>query len=348
VITTRATILTAPGPGAIGVMQVIGPEAFAAVAARFRTIQGGGLRRGPSRMPRFGRMGHGKGDEVVVLIVNPSEIEIHAHGGPVALDSVLDDLRAEGVAVESPEAKSEFDRLLARAATLRVVDVLLDQSDGAFDREMARLGTLKVDDRRGAVHSLLRLAEFGLRLDRGWSVVLVGRPNVGKSRLLNTIAGFDRAIVSPIEGTTRDVVTARIAIDGWPVDLSDTAGIRESPQAVEASGITLANEARARADLVVVVLDRSCPMTRDDHELIASFPDALLVANKSDVRASWFEREVGALAISAATHEGLAQLLATISTRIVPSPPPPGTVVPVLCEDRAWLESLAIELAATS
>ncbi len=292
-------------------------------------------------------MGHGKGDEVVVLNVDDSEIEIHAHGGQVALASVLNDLRAEGVAVESAQAKSEFDWLLARASTLRVVDVLLDQGGGAFDREMARIGTLRVDDRRVAVQSLLNLAKFCLHLDRGWSVVLIGRPNVGKSRLLNAIAGFDRAIVSPIAGTTRDVVTARIAIDGWPVELCDTAGVREAAHAVEASGIALANEARARADLVVVVLDRSCPLTRDDQELIDDFPDALLVANKSDMRPSWSELTFGALAISAATHEGLAQLLARISSRIVPSPPPPGTILPILNKDRAWLESLSIELAAT-
>ena len=68
----------------------------------------------------------------------------------------------------------------------------------------------------------------GLRLVSGWRVVLAGRPNVGKSRLLNALAGYERAIVDPTPGTTRDVVTVRTALDGWPVELADTAGLRDA------------------------------------------------------------------------------------------------------------------------
>ena len=85
------------------------------------------------------------------------------------------------------------------------------------------------DDPRRAIDELeilIKRSEVGLRLVSGWRVVLAGRPNVGKSRLLNALAGYDRAIVDPTPGTTRDVVTIRTALDGWSVELSDTAGLR--------------------------------------------------------------------------------------------------------------------------
>ncbi len=92
--------------------------------------------------------------------------------------------------------------------------------------------------------------------------MLAGRPNVGKSRLLNALAGYDRAIVDPTPGTTRDVVTVPAAFDGWPVELADTAGLRSSLDPIEAEGVALARARQRGADLVVVVLDRSEPLER--------------------------------------------------------------------------------------
>ena len=96
---------------------------------------------------------------------------------------------------------------------------------------------------------------IGRHLTRPWQVVLTGPPNTGKSSLLNAILGYSRAIVDPTAGTTRDVVTAVTALDGWPVEISDTAGIRATNAAVEQAGIRLAEQRIADADLVVLVLD---------------------------------------------------------------------------------------------
>ena len=91
----------------------------------------------------------------------------------------------------------------------------------------------------------------------GLTLVIAGRPNAGKSSLLNRLAGYDAAIVTPIPGTTRDVLRERIEIDGLPLHVLDTAGLRESPDEVEAEGIRRAHREMARADRVLFVVDAS-------------------------------------------------------------------------------------------
>ena len=114
-----------------------------------------------------------------------------------------------------------------------------------------------------------------------------GRPNVGKSRLLNALAGFPRAIVDPAPGTTRDVVRYPTSFGGWPVELADTAGLRGTDDLVESLGIERSRREQHQADLVLLVLDRSEPLQAIDRELIATTQGALLVANKSDLPPAW-------------------------------------------------------------
>src|SRR5206468_12815742 len=114
---------------------------------------------------------------------------------------------------------------------------------------------------------VIRRAAVGLRLISGWKVVIAGRPNVGKSRLFNAMAGFARAIVDPTPGVTRDVVTFRTAFGGWPVELADTAGLRATEDAIESMGIARSRREQVDADLVLLVLDRSELLQPTDHEL---------------------------------------------------------------------------------
>src|SRR4029077_12681237 len=133
-------------------------------------------------------------------------------------------------------------------------EILLDQVAGALEAEVRRVLRIAASDPSEALASLDTLIErsaVGLHLVTGWKIALAGRPNVGKSRLLNALAGFDRAIVDPSPGTTRDIVTVRTALDGWPVELADTAGLRVSDDPVEASGIERAQDRQERADVVV-------------------------------------------------------------------------------------------------
>jgi tRNA modification GTPase len=219
---------------------------------------------------------------------------------------------------------------LARAPSLRVADILLDQAGGAWDREMQGLrGDLATDPGRAKsrVEALMGRSVVGLRMLEGWRVVLTGRPNVGKSRLLNALAGYRRAVVSETPGTTRDVVTVRTALDGWPVDLLDTAGLRASSEAIEAEGIARARASLAGADLILAVFDRSGPLSAEDRAVLDAYPQALKVANKADLP-GWEAGSIGALAVSAANGAGLPELTAEIARRLVPDPPPPGSAVP--------------------
>jgi len=116
-------------------------------------------------------------------------------------------------------------------------------------------------------------------------VVVVGRPNVGKSSIFNALVGADRAIVTDIAGTTRDLVSERADLDGLAVTFVDTAGYRNTGDVVEREGVARATRARDVADLVVLVLDRSAPVTCDDQQLLADTAPRgrIVVANKSDL-----------------------------------------------------------------
>jgi tRNA modification GTPase len=115
----------------------------------------------------------------------------------------------------------------------------------------------------------------------GLTAVILGRPNAGKSTLLNRLVGSDRAIVTPIPGTTRDIVRETIEIGGLPVTIADTAGLRASDDVVESIGVDRAREAARGADIVLYLVDASMGLTRDDE--LASFPDAIVVYTKIDL-----------------------------------------------------------------
>lgn len=342
---TRVCVLTPEGRGAIAVVRVWSEGAVALVDNVFRPRFGGPLGSGPSGRLRLGRIGAGLGDEVVAVVVDDPggspEVEIHCHGGPAAVALVVAALEAAGAERRQPvawirhaarsavAAEAEVD--LARAATLRTAEILLEQAEGALGAETRRaLGFLPYDPAaaRTIVAGLRARDAVGLRLCTGWRVVLAGRPNVGKSRLLNALAGYDRAIVDPTPGTTRDVVTVRTAFDGWPVELADTAGLRPSDDPIEASGVALARARHGQADLVVLVLDRSEPLTDADRALIADHPTALAVANKADLPAAWDPDPPAALSVSAERGDGIAELASAIGRRLVPEPPPPEAGVP--------------------
>jgi tRNA modification GTPase len=134
---------------------------------------------------------------------------------------------------------------------------------------------------------LLAGARRGRLIREGASVVVVGRPNVGKSSVFNALVGADRAIVTEIAGTTRDLVSERVDVDGLAVTFVDTAGHRDAADIVEREGVARAMRARDVANVLVVVLDRSEPITSDDEQLIADTASQprIVVANKSDLPA---------------------------------------------------------------
>lgn len=166
-----------------------------------------------------------------------------------------------------------------------------------------------------ALSEIDRMLQSGRRdrvLRDGMRVVILGRPNVGKSSLLNAILGEDRAIVTAVAGTTRDVLDAKTSIRGVPVRLFDTAGIRNASDEAERIGVDRARASLKTADVVVVVLDGSAPLTTEDKDLLRETEGLtrILVSNKSDLPAC--DSPLAALHVSAKTGEGLEKLFDAI------------------------------------
>src|SRR5437899_11308668 len=148
----------------------------------------------------------------------------------------------------------------------------------------------QIADIRAPLAELAGSFAYGKIVHEGLTLAIVGLPNVGKSSLFNRLVERERAIVTATPGTTRDLVSETVAIGGIPVKLVDTAGIRRAPDEAESSGIRKAMEALADADLVLIVLDCSQPVTVEDRELlqpVAQRP-AIVVGDKMDVLSAEF------------------------------------------------------------
>ena len=180
---------------------------------------------------------------------------------------------------------------------------------GAVAQSIARVSS--------SIEDLLAGARTGRLIRDGAQVVIVGRPNVGKSTLFNALIGAGRAIVTDIPGTTRDLLTERADVHGIPVTFVDTAGIRlDAADIVESEGVSRATQAAHVADLVLVVIDGSSTLTTDDTitlDTTRSFA-RIIVSNKVDLRSDGAkDHPAGAVLVSAMTGEGLASLRSAIA-----------------------------------
>lgn len=171
--------------------------------------------------------------------------------------------------------------------------------------------------------TLARSFERGRLVHEGVRLALVGRPNVGKSSLFNRLLERERAIVTAVPGTTRDLVTDRLSLGGIPVELVDTAGLREALDEAEAIGIRKSREMLADADVVLVVVDASVPLREDELELIGMLAArrAVLIRNKCDLRCEAGMRDAAEMSVpevetSAVTGEGLETLRGLLSEMV--------------------------------
>ncbi len=352
--------LTPPGRGAVATLRIEGPGAVEAVQTNFRARDGRSIAEHPADQLTVGRFGVDGGEDVVVRRCRDDAVELHCHGGWAAVARIEELLVAAGcqkLAWRDWAAARHADSVatvtlaaLADARTERTAAILLDQYHGVWDHAIAEIQkSIDEGDREAArrqLETLLARAPLGRHLVQPWRVVLAGRVNAGKSSLINALAGFGRSIVHHAPGTTRDTVTLATAIDGWPVELCDTAGLRacgSSPDdALERAGIELAHEQMAKADLLLLVFDRSEAWSAEDQTLADQWPGALLVYNKSDLPVVPGHRPAG-LAVSALHREGIENLLDAIARRLVPDPPPVGAAVPLTAEQ---VESLQARLAS--
>jgi len=193
------------------------------------------------------------------------------------------------------------------------LDFAGEEGDVAAGRlEEARPALLRV---RSEMAAALAQAAVGERLREGLTVAVIGPPNAGKSSLVNRLAGREAAIVTPYPGTTRDVIEVALELDGMPVTILDTAGLRETADPVEAIGIARAKERAERADLALLVLDATSAPSSPE-----GFPgrevDRLVLVNKVDAAAvpAWADARRDVLAISCRTGFGFDRLLERLAT----------------------------------
>jgi tRNA modification GTPase len=288
---------------------------------------------------------HAHGSPMVLQALVRRAIELgarHAEPGEFTkrayLNSKLDLAQAEAVADIIDAATESAARAAVRSLTgefskhiqtlqdrlirLRMfVEATLDfpEEDVEFiEQERARE---QLAETRAALEKVIAQAAQGQLLHDGIRVVLAGAPNVGKSSLLNALAGEDIAIVTPIAGTTRDTVRARVSVNGLPVEFIDTAGLRDTNDPVEKIGIQRTRAAIADADLALVLIDANDEHSQLD-ELFSEIPTSLpriVVANKVDLRRSSeaVPREGGDhLQISAKTGLGVDDLRTAIEKQV--------------------------------
>lgn len=366
---TFMACLTPPGKAAIATVAIRGARAWEIVRPLFQSILASKtytvaaplheeLPQNGFWFGHFGESARGGRDEIVLSVRRGSPrpwLELHCHGGQETVALLMELLAAHGAVAcswQELERHTNADTLqclaqeqLAHAPTARTAQILLDQYHGAFEKSLkAIVASMVAGDTRTSIEQLGELAGrtgVGRHLVQPWKVVVAGPPNVGKSSLVNGLAGYNRCLVSPQPGTTRDLVTVTLAIDGWPVELMDTAGWRDTDQVLEKEGIERARQAAAEADLCLWLMDGSTsfvvPKTVQ--------PNQYEVINKVDLAPAWNWYALSStIRVSAETGIGLAELCQVISQKLVPNPPPPSAAVPFTVELSDRIEK-ALELA---
>lgn len=203
-------------------------------------------------------------------------------------------------------------------ATLAQVEVTIDYPE-YDDVEEISLNQMNQTAKsvKQEIQTLLQQAEGGRLFRDGIKTAIVGRPNVGKSSLLNRLTGFDKAIVTDIAGTTRDTIEEYINVRGVPLQLVDTAGIRETEEIVEQIGVTRAREVMSKADLIILMLNQSEVLTDTDKELLSLTQNQkrIILLNKQDLPSqitvsdlSLYAAEEEFITTSMLTEAGIKQL----------------------------------------
>jgi tRNA modification GTPase len=342
---TYVACLTPAGSAAIATLALHGPRAWEVVRDLWQPGSPSAAQLPEAPEPGWstlGRLGQELADEVVVAMKRSVPIpwvEVHCHGGREVVRLLMDTFAKHGV---QSCTWQQFERLtqehpitasaaivLTHALTARTAAILLDQHQGAFLRAVDAIQEALARDDGGQAMRLLdelvRHASVGRHLTIPWRVVVAGAPNVGKSSLVNALAGFPRCVVAATPGTTRDVVTTLIAVDGWPMELADTAGVREGTELLEGQGIGLALQAATAADLCLWVDDASMPPVAPS--LIGT--NLRRIINKIDLPPAWdLDQAPDAVRVSARTGTGLDELCHALAQWLVPDSPPPGTAVP--------------------
>ncbi len=241
------------------------------------------------------------------------------------------------------------DELIGIAARLEVALDFSEEDVGELDRGALARSAVAA---RSRAQRLASSYERGRVLREGLRVAIVGKPNVGKSSLLNRLLGSERAIVTPVPGTTRDVIEEGLVLNGLPIVLVDTAGIRSAPGGIEEIGIERSRREIEGADLLLVVLDASRPFQDEDAAVLAATRQKkrILLINKIDLERSLDMDGAGdgstSINVSAKTGAGMGALEASIAADFGMDPKSTPEVTVIRERHRGALAAAASSLAA--
>ena len=376
-----ASLLTGASRAAVSTIAVRGQAAEQIVLAAFQTAGPGAIRTGQVRYGIWhGGDQFGIGESVVVSRNDDCNIdstvtqcwEIHCHGGVIAANRILNDLKRLGVVIfdqsqwlnerhDSAILTSESVEVLTNAVSARTAAIALDQARGAMTqfvvKALQQLQDSSIDhasvkaDIAGQAKRILRFTSLGLHLSTPWRVVLAGPPNVGKSSLINALVGYRRSITIDMPGTTRDVLEAQTVIDGWPVRLSDTAGIRDNAEcAIETAGIESAIRELESADLILWVEDASDatqPGINTTSESNSKPTIKILnkidrVVDMEDLPSQESTAKFRQVRTAATTGFGIDDLRQAISNLLVQEVPDHGSPIPITSRQVLLLQKLSV------
>ncbi|UCH26195.1 MAG: tRNA uridine-5-carboxymethylaminomethyl(34) synthesis GTPase MnmE [Trueperaceae bacterium] len=288
-------------------------------------------------------------------------IELQTHGGPAVLRRVLELCVELGARLARPgeftlraflsgridlvQAESVLDLVHAQSETARrnasfglskvlsrKIDEIQSQLTNVYAAIQAVIDYPEEEVPEAQFHQplgeaiktidrLMSTAKAGMLSRRGARIALIGRPNVGKSSLLNALIGYQRSIVSDIPGTTRDYLEAPLSIEGIPVTAIDTAGIHDSEDDLEARGVAMAREIARNTDLCLCLIDGSRDVVEGDIELLQDLSEErfLVVTSKVDLPAAWHPETLGvkSLPISSVSGAGIEELKGAIRDSLI-------------------------------
>lgn len=331
---TIAAIITPPGIGAVSMIRISGPEAFAIIQKIFSKD----LEKEPSHTIHYGRILDSDKNTIdsvlVILLRGPKSytgedsIEISCHGGNLVTQKVLQKVYDSGARPANPGefslraylngkidlAQAEAIQQLICAKNSLALGCAEKQLDGelsekirAFQTSITEIGAIleacldfpeeglefatteELCNQLQKIYSemdvLKRTFHHGKMLNTGISLCLLGSPNAGKSSLMNALLKKERAIVTPKAGTTRDLLEEDLLLGNIHFRLIDTAGIRSTEEEIEQEGIRRAKQAMSEADLILLLLDASKPLSESDTALLKTTPKekTVLVWNKIDL-----------------------------------------------------------------
>jgi tRNA modification GTPase len=302
--------------------------------------------------------GYWEGEDVVVIRMEENEWELHCHGGYAAVNRVQNSLESRNVQIQDwrefqndlvSTLAREFQIAISESVTWKTAELLLRHPTTTWIHQLRcwvkalaeSPSTGLASEIQTQCEHIVDKSQIGIRLTKAARVVLAGAPNVGKSSLLNRLAGYERSIVQNRPGTTRDTFGAEIALGGYPVTLTDTAGIRETDDSLESAGISRARQVLSTADLILFLIDGTAAPTLEENQFLEQYPDAVPVLHKSD-QAVHPERTMtsGLLRVSALTGEGTKTLIDEIVRLIVPASPDSSTIFPITRRQRNCLHEI--------